>query len=119
LSSHLSFLNQAMNDLAAVPALAISGIALVQGLATFFQIYSALIFVRILLTWFPNVDWSNPIFSTIAQLTDPYLNLFRSIIPPLGGIDLSAIVAILALNLGSNLIINAGRQLVALSMNSF
>ncbi|MEO0541948.1 MAG: YggT family protein, partial [Cyanobacteria bacterium P01_A01_bin.105] len=31
------------------------------------------------------------------QLTDPYLNLFRSLIPPMGGIDFSAILAILLL----------------------
>lgn len=104
---------------AAVPILATSGLALVQGVATFFQLYLALIFVRILLSWFPNIDWSNPIFSTISQLTDPYLNLFRSIIPPIGGIDLSAILAIFALQIASGLITNAGRSLVSLSMSSF
>jgi YggT family protein len=34
----------------------------------------------------------------LSQLTDPYLNLFRSIIPPLGGIDLSPILAFLLLS---------------------
>ncbi|MEL6552858.1 MAG: YggT family protein [Cyanobacteria bacterium J06621_11] len=69
-----------------------------EGLVTFLQLYSFLLIVRILLSWFPNIDWSNPFFSTISQLTDPYLNLFRSIIPPIGGLDLSAILAIIALN---------------------
>jgi YggT family protein len=32
-------------------------------------------------------------------LTDPYLNAFRGLIPPLGGLDLSAILAFLALQL--------------------
>jgi YggT family protein len=32
-------------------------------------------------------------------LTDPYLNVFRSIIPPLGGIDFSAIIAIFLLQI--------------------
>lgn len=68
-----------------------------QTLATFLGIYGALLIVRVLLTWFPNVDWSNPAFSALTQITDPYLNLFRSIIPPLGGLDFSAMLAIFLL----------------------
>ncbi|PSN17040.1 YggT family protein [filamentous cyanobacterium CCP5] len=68
-----------------------------QTLATFLQIYTVLLIIRILLSWFPNVDWMSPPFSVLSQLTDPYLNIFRSIIPPLGGIDLSPILAFLLL----------------------
>ncbi|ERT07813.1 YGGT family protein [Lyngbya aestuarii BL J] len=57
-----------------------------------------------MLSWFPNVDWSNPFFSVLSQLTDPYLNLFRSIIPPLGGIDFSAIIAIFLLQIVAGII---------------
>ena len=32
------------------------------------------------------------------SITDPYLNAFRGIIPPLGGLDLSALLAFIALN---------------------
>jgi YggT family protein len=71
---------------------------LVQTLSTFLSIYTILLIIRILLSWFPNVDWYNPPFSVLGQLTDPYLNLFRSIIPPLGGIDLSPILAFLLLS---------------------
>jgi YggT family protein len=66
-------------------------------LAAFFQIYFVLLIIRILLSWFPNVNWYDPPFSIVSQLTDPYLNIFRSFIPPLGGIDFSAILAILLL----------------------
>lgn len=68
-----------------------------QSLAIFLQIYFVLILIRVLLSWFPNVNWFSPPFSTLSQLTDPYLNIFRSIIPPLGGIDFSPILAILLL----------------------
>lgn len=68
-----------------------------QAFATFLNIYFVLLIVRILLSWFPNVDWMNQPFATLSQLTDPYLNLFRSIIPPLGGIDFSPILAFLVL----------------------
>ena len=68
------------------------------------SIYSLILLVRVLLSWFPNLDWSNPVLSTVSSITDPYLNAFRGLIPPLGGLDLSAIVAFLALNLAQHLL---------------
>ena len=77
-----------------------SSIALLAStLSTFITIYTGLLFVRILLTWFPNISFYDQPFATLAQLTDPYLNLFRSIIPPLGGMDLSPMLAIILLQL--------------------
>lgn len=72
-------------------------VLLVTTLSRFLSIYLVLLFIRILLSWFPNINWYDPPFSVLSQLTDPYLNLFRSIIPPLGGIDFSAILAIVLL----------------------
>jgi YggT family protein len=66
-------------------------------LARFLQIYLFLIFIRILLTWFPTVSWMNQVASFLSPLTDPYLNIFRSFIPPIGGLDLSPILAIIVL----------------------
>ena len=60
--------------------------------------------MRVLLTWFPNLDWSNPVLSSVSAITDPYLNIFRGLIPPIGGLDLSAIVAFLALQLVQTLL---------------
>ncbi len=77
-----------------------SSIALLAStLSTFITIYTGLLFVRILLTWFPNISFYDQPFATLAQLTDPYLNVFRSIIPPLGGMDLSPMLAIIILQL--------------------
>ena len=64
-------------------------ILLAGAIIKFLYIYMALLGIRILLRWFPNVNWMDPPFSILSQLTDPYLNLFRSFIPPLGGIDFS------------------------------
>jgi YggT family protein len=58
-----------------------------------------LLFVTVLLSWFPNVDWYKQPFAAMRQITDPYLNLFRGIIPPIGGLDLSAMLAFVALSL--------------------
>ncbi|MBN3959760.1 MAG: YggT family protein [Nostoc sp.] len=72
---------------------------LINTLASFIQIYTVLLIIRVLLTWFPNINWYNQPFATLSQITDPYLNLFRSIIPPLGGIDFSAMLAIILLQI--------------------
>ncbi len=66
-------------------------------LAMFCNIYFVLIIIRVLLSWFPTINWFDPPFSYLSQLTDPYLNIFRSIIPPLGGLDFSPILAIFLL----------------------
>ena len=88
---------------------------LVDVLARTLMIYSVFLLVRVLLSWFPNLDWgSNPILSGLSSITDPYLNLFRGLIPPLGGIDLSALVAFLALNLVQSLL-EQGKMLLASS----
>jgi YggT family protein len=83
---------------------------LANAIATFLNIYLVLLIIRILLSWFPNVDWLSPPFNIISQLTDPYLNIFRSIIPPLGGIDLSPILAFLLLQFVSQGVAIAAAQ---------
>jgi YggT family protein len=88
---------------------------LVDVLARTLMIYSVFLLIRVLLSWFPNLDWgSNPILSGLSSITDPYLNLFRGLIPPLGGIDLSAFVAFLALNVVQSLL-EQGKMLLASS----
>ncbi len=61
------------------------------------SIYQFILIIRVLLTWFPNLDMSNPILLNLCAITDPYLNFFRGIIPPLGGLDLSPILAFILL----------------------
>jgi len=77
---------------------------LLQVLAQTLSIYTLVLLVRVLLSWFPNLDWSNPLLSTVSSITDPYLNAFRGLSPPLGGLDLSAILAFLALQLVQSLL---------------
>lgn len=68
-------------------------------LASFLNIYFVLLIVRILLSWFQTAEWAFQIISFLSPVTDPYLNIFRSFIPPIGGIDFSAILAIFALQI--------------------
>jgi len=84
---------------------------LLQVLGQTISIYTLVLLMRVLLSWFPNLDWSNPILTTVSSITDPYLNAFRGLIPPLGGLDLSAILAFLTLNLLQTLLKVAGGSL--------
>jgi YggT family protein len=70
---------------------------IIASLVQFLQIYWVLLIVRILLSWFQTAEWAGQVISFLSPITDPYLNIFRSIIPPLGGIDISAILALILL----------------------
>jgi YggT family protein len=75
-----------------------------QSLNSFIQIYLLLIIVRLILTWFQTVEWAEKGINFLAPITDPYLNIFRSFIPPLGAIDISPILAIFVLQILGNLL---------------
>ena len=75
-----------------------------ESISNFLNIYLLLIFVRILLTWFPTVEWMNQVAGFLSPITDPYLNIFRSFIPPIGGLDLSPLLAIIVLQVVAQLI---------------
>ena len=65
------------------------------------DIYTFIIFVYVILSWIPykqgilsNID------EVLGKLCDPYLDLFKRFIPPIGGmVDISPIIAIIALQL--------------------
>lgn len=61
-----------------------------------FQIFTVMLFARILGSWVPELQQYRAM-QFISFYTDPYLNLFRRIIPPLGMIDISPIVAFICL----------------------
>lgn len=53
------------------------------------QVYQLILLARVLMTWMPNLDYSNPIARFLYQATEPVLAPIRSALPPMGGIDLS------------------------------
>ncbi|KAL6967946.1 hypothetical protein U1Q18_033749 [Sarracenia purpurea var. burkii] len=73
------------------------------GMAKWLDIYSGVLMVRVLLSWFPNIPWDRQPLSAIRDLCDPYLNLFRNIIPPIfDTLDVSPLLAFAVLGtLGS------------------
>jgi YggT family protein len=60
------------------------------------EIYTYIIIGYILLSWFPNARDSF-IGNLLATITEPYLRIFRRIIPSIGPIDISPVVALIAL----------------------
>ena len=68
----------------------------------FVLVYGLIIFVYIMLSWIrmPYSVWSNRIQHFLRDVCEPYLSVFRRVLPPFGPLDLSPIVAIFALYLG-------------------
>ena len=71
------------------------------------DVYSMLIFVYVMLSWFPTDRGILAGINTVlGKICDPYLNLFKKFIPPIGGmVDVSPIVALLVLQFGIRLLI--------------
>ena len=64
-----------------------------RAVASFMKLYLLLLFVRVLLSWFPQFNWEQQPWLTLRQLTDPYLNIFRGLVPPLlGQVDLTPLL---------------------------
>ena len=78
-----------------------------------FLVYLILIFARILLSWIPRLPYNRylrAIVDFIHQVTDPYLNLFRRVMPPVGGrgfaLDLSPIIGVVVLLIAQTVVVN-------------
>jgi YggT family protein len=65
----------------------------------FLYVYIALIFVYVLTTWvqLPYSSALGKVQRFLHDVCDPYLRLFRRVVPPLGPVDLSPMVAMLVL----------------------
>jgi YggT family protein len=82
-------------------------------LRTLLTIYIVLIFIRILMSWFTRIPYNrylDAVLRFVSEVTDPYLNLFRRIIPMVrigpGALDLSPIVGVLVLSIVGGIVIN-------------
>lgn len=77
-------------------------------LAQLVQIYSFALIIYIFMSWVPNVRES-AIGQFLGKICEPYLEPFRKIIPPIGMIDISPIVAIFVLNIAMKGILSLGQ----------
>ena len=81
---------------------------LAQIINALFQVYTLMLFARILSSWLPELQQTKAMLF-ISFYTDPYLNIFRRIIPPIGMLDISPIFAFLALELIRGFLVGVAR----------
>ena len=83
-------------------------------LATFinvlFTVLTMAIFARVLLSWFP-IRPDSPLILVLDEITEPILRPLRSIVPRLGMLDITPIVALVLLQLLQNVLMSAVRSL--------
>jgi YggT family protein len=63
------------------------------------NIYSIILIIRAFMGWFPELDHSNPIVRLLHDLTEPVLAPIRRAVPPMGGMDWSIVIALVAINI--------------------
>ena len=85
-------------------------------LSTLLTVYIVIIFIRILMSWFTRIPYNrflDAFLRFVSEVTDPFLNIFRKIIPTVrigpGALDLSPIVAVLVLSIVGGIVVNLVR----------
>ncbi len=93
--------------------LALTRVDVADYLNTLLVVYVVLIFVRIVMSWIPRMPynrWLNAVLTFVIDVTDPYLKLFRRIIPMVrvgpGALDLSPMVAVFVLIIVGGLLVD-------------
>ena len=63
------------------------------------QIYSFVLVARALMTWIPNLDYSNPIVRFLINVTEPVLRPVRQMLPSNSGADFSPLIVLVGIML--------------------
>ncbi len=76
-------------------------------ISVFVTVYIILILAYILTSWFrlPYSPWLNRIQRFLYDVCEPYLRIFRRIVPPLGPLDLSPMAAVVVLVIARELVV--------------
>ena len=92
-------------------ALLVFSIAELLQLAIYIFLFSILI--QVVMSWI-NPGSYNPVLSLLYSLNEPLLTPARRLVPPIGGLDLSPIVVMVALQLAAILFVGPLRQLAGM-----
>jgi YggT family protein len=65
---------------------------ILQIISLLLQLFELALLARIILSWFPNVDRSNPIIQFLFDITEPVLRPIRDMLPPGGMFDFSPLI---------------------------
>jgi uncharacterized protein YggT (Ycf19 family) len=97
-----------------VTSLAITRVDVANYVNALFEVYILLIFVYILLNLMfslglrlPYARWSEMILNFLRDVCEPYLRIFRKLIPPIGMFDFTPMIAILVLYIADRVVVNA------------
>ncbi|NOQ35171.1 MAG: YggT family protein [Methylococcaceae bacterium] len=94
-----------------IPALIV--ISFGQLLGLIFNIFIFSIFILALLSWF-NSSQYHALYALLSKLTQPILDNCRKIVPDLGGMDISPLVALIGLQLAKMMLLPPLQQLAGL-----
>mmetsp|Transcript_11810 Transcript_11810/g.18135 ORF Transcript_11810/g.18135 Transcript_11810/m.18135 type:complete len:178 (-) Transcript_11810:192-725(-) len=94
----------------AIPGYGTTEQIFIGGFSNFLNIYNILLTVRILSSWIPQAQGVAAL-QPLYQITDPFLNLFRGIIPPLGGLDFSPIASFFLLSVITKATVAVGAEI--------
>jgi len=77
-----------------------------------FVVYIILIFANILISFVPRMPynrWLRAVLDFVTETTNPYLNVFRRLVPPIGGgglaLDLSPMIGLIVLFVAQRVVV--------------
>ena len=82
-----------------------SGFQLASMIQSIGWFYGMLIFVYVLMSWFPTRGVIFDVYRVLGSVVEPYLQLFRNLIPPVGNFDFSPLVAYFVLQIVVNYVL--------------
>ena len=74
---------------------------LINGAVWLLNAYSLMILACVIIRWIPELQ-HNKIAEILSRIVDPFLAMFRRVIPPIGGLDLSAMIAMVLLQMAAS-----------------
>ena len=92
------------------PAAALLVLSVAEILQLAVHVFLFSILIQVIMSWI-NPGSYNPLLSVLHSLNEPLLGPARRIVPPIGGLDLSPIVVMVALQLAAILLVGPLRQL--------
>jgi YggT family protein len=73
-------------------------------LANLIDLYSLVVLLAVILSWVP-LERRNPLVTITHALTEPVLAPIRNVVPAIGGLDLSPMVLLIALQILKDLLL--------------
>ena len=89
--------------------------AVAGALGPFFNVATIMFIVRIVMTWYPSVPYTRLPWVVAYVPTEPLLKPTRSLVPPVGGVDVSPIIWVGAISFMNEILLGKQGLLILLS----